>query len=356
MGKRRYTVQELLKDPSFIRWAEGKLDRREAEPWDEWVKETERNRRIARRAQQRILGVSFEGPKLPDIQRDWVRIQDKVTVKERTGFVPREVRAGESRDLTGPLVKAAAGILVVALVGLSVYLYQGPEPDRQQKTVHTVKTGFGEKKTINLSDGSRIILAAGSNLSYREGWLNEPTKRVSLEGEAFFSVSPQNAGTQSKLVVETEDGSVSVWGTRFSVDTYGTGTRVVLQEGDVRVKVADPVKPDAAEFTVKPGEMARFSRSSGSVTLKKVNPLVYTSWTTNELFFDNTPLSVLVNRIELTYGIEVEVTDPEMLEMELSGSVDFRSLDGLINAVSEVLEIRIQRCGDTVIINQNQNK
>jgi len=349
---KKYTAQQLLNDPSFIRWVKGKSDSEETEYWDEWVKECEKNRKISIQAQNKINGFAFAEPVLPGIQNEWERIRDKIEVKKRMGLVARNVQTGKRRDLLGVILKAAAVLLLGAFAGLFLYVYQVQEAEQEirEVSVFTLETGYGENKTINLTDGSAITLAARSKLTYKENWLDQPVKRVSLEGEAFFSISAQKNVTQPKFVVETEDGSASVWGTRFTVDTYGDGTKVVLEEGEVRVHLSEREEETESSVIIHPGEMATFSSSDSRITIEKVNPKIYTSWTTNELFFDNTPLLVLVERIKRTYGVEVKLNDPQMLNTKLSGAVDFRSLDGLITAVSEVLEIQIYKDNDNVII------
>src|SRR5699024_3945439 len=115
----------------------------------------------------------------------------------------------------------------------------------------TIKTVYGQKKTINLPDGSKIILGAHSQLTYKDDWLDQPLKKISLEGEAFFDIAPKKKD-RPKLVVQTHGGTVSVWGTRFTVNTHNSRTQVVLDEGEVKIET----RHKDAEATLKPGEQA----------------------------------------------------------------------------------------------------
>lgn len=354
MKENRHTIDQLLRDPSFIRWVEGDISRRQAKRWGRWIQKSERNRELAAEAQKRIAGFSFEDPVLPDVQSEWECIHREVTSKKEGQKGAKKMTNGQNRDPLGVFLKAAAVLLVGAFMGLAAYMYQEPVTEKEPVALKTVQTDYGEKRTINLSDGSTLILAPKSKFTYRENWLEKPVKRIRLEGEAYFSIAPQKTAGQPKFVVNTEDGSAAVWGTRFTMDTYGTGTRVVLEEGEVRVRTeeARARENEKSATTIQPGQMIRFSKLNDSIELKEVNPRVYTSWSTNELFFDNTPLSVLANRIERTYGVDVVAEDKELLQKDLSGSVDFRSLEGLTNAVAEVFEIQIRRSGETLIIKQ----
>lgn len=352
----RYTKAELVANPSFIRWAEGEANKQEAEYWNRWVEEDEKNRELAKSAQQQITGVGLEDSALPDIKEEWKKVERDILARESNPALPNYQPARKRGGTLSVAIKVAAVLLIGAFVGLAAYLYQQRTvSEKATVAIHSIQTGYGEQKTIRLSDGSKIILAAKSKISYREGWLKQPTQRVSLKGEAFFAIVPQKAKTHPKFIVETCDGTAAVWGTQFTVDTYGNRTRVVLQEGDVRVRVAND-HSKKAEVMMQPGEMARFSRTKKNITVEKVNPRVYTSWTEQELFFDHTPLSVLTNRIERTYGMQVEVSDPRILQKKLTGSVDFRSLDGLTDAVAKLFDIRIERSGETLIINHKMNR
>lgn len=350
-----YSVQQLVNDPSFVEWALGNSAGEKADYWNQWIQQSEQNRKKALRAQKEITGLRFTHPRVPDIREEWSRVRQDITGEERgtAATIARQAKQKRTR-VVSYLFKAAAMLLVGAFAGLAIYTYQEPQSAQKQVAIQTIETGFEEKKTLTLSDGSSIVLAAGSQLSYKSNWLDQPVKRVSLEGEAYFSISGQETRDKPKFVVETEDGSASVFGTRFTVDTYGEGTRVVLEEGEVHIDVANTPESEQSGITIKPGEMARFNSSQPQIRLEQVNPAVYTSWTTNELYFDETPFSVLVERIRRTYGKEVIVKDKELLDKKLSGSIDFRSLDGLINAVSEVMEVEIYKTEQTVTIESNQ--
>lgn len=347
MKHKNRTIEQLLNDPSFIRWVEGEASQNEVKRWNRWIRKSERNRRSAIQAQQKITGFAFKEPKLPDAESEWEEVRDKIVDEGQT-----EGKVTNSDNLKKPnigsaFLKIAAVIVIGVFVSLATYMYQESDSVEKEVATSTIQTGYGQTKTIKLTDGSRIILAANSRLSYKNNWLKQPVLKISLKGEAFFTVAPKERKGRPKLVVQTNDGTVSVWGTRFVVNTDGPETYVVLEEGEVVINTSK----DDESITLKPGKMAIFGKLSGKIEIGKVNPKVYTSWTTHELFFDNTLVSVLFNRIERTYGLEVVVQDSTILQKRLSGSVDFYSLDGLTDAVAKLFNIQIKRTADTLIIN-----
>jgi ferric-dicitrate binding protein FerR (iron transport regulator) len=157
---------------------------------------------------------------------------------------------------------------------------------------------------------------------------------------------PRKAESYPELIIQTADGVVSDCGTKFTVSTYGDATQVVLQKGIVKLSVDSTQKT----MTLQPGELARFRKSDSQISIIQVDPMVYTSWASNRLVFDHTPLSMLVKRIKHAYGVQVKVEKKGLLKKELSGSVEFGSLNTLINAVNQVLRINITRKGNTIYI------
>jgi ferric-dicitrate binding protein FerR (iron transport regulator) len=350
-----YTVKELIRNPSFIRWTRGKAKKKETSFWDQWIKKSEENRKMSRKAQQRLTGLGFSDSPLPDIEEEWQQVRGKLKAEsnKKEIFEFNHYKLPVAQHSLYRYLKVAA--IIAFVFGASWFLVMNIPLSlntSKKAQIQTITTRYMEQKTLTLPDGSKITLAAGSELSHAEDWLQQPTKHVTLKGEAYFSIVPLKVKDHAKLVVQTPDGTVSDWGTQFTVSTYGKSTQVVLQEGEVRLNVAGG--SDQKPVMMKPGELADFKKADQHVAIRHVNPLVYTSWASKRLVFDNTPLSLLVKRIKHTYGVQVQVENKALLTKKLSGSVDFRSLDMLIHAVNQVLDIKISRKGNTVYIRNDK--
>lgn len=355
MKKRKFSVSDLTGNLSFHRWATGESTPEEAKSWSSWVEYSEENRRLAIQAQKLITGIHFDVPVVGHREEDWQKIKADID-RKHGGKV--HLKPKRRRGTLGLFLKVAAVVLICATAGLTaMYIINDASfltTEQLSNADVTIITDYSEKKTISLTDGSEIILAAGSRLTYKENWLDQQTLRVVLEeGEAYFSIEPdQNENrTVLRFEVVTQDGITTVMGTKFSVTTYGEGARVVLEQGEVQVTPSYTVgggQQDAV--TLQPGEMAQWSKLDPIVTRISVNPRVYTSWVSDYLYFDDTPLSLLVDRIERTYGVDVEVEDPTLLDLKLSGALDFYGLEELTGAISEVLDIQLHHTGSQVLL------
>ena len=91
----------------------------------------------------------------------------------------------------------------------------------QQPTRYAI--AVGEQRTIQLEDGSRIILDTGSEVAVR---FTGGRRSVTLNnGQAMFDVEGDPA---RPFIVDAGDTRVTAIGTRFDVRRSGTGARVIL--------------------------------------------------------------------------------------------------------------------------------
>jgi ferric-dicitrate binding protein FerR (iron transport regulator) len=219
----------------------------------------------------------------------------------------------------------------------------------------TISTEYGEQKTLSLTDGSHITLNANSSLKYPEKWQQNTKVKVQLKGEAYFSISTDDFSKDSQFVVSTPDGNVNVTGTRFVVETDSDNTQVVLEEGSVNITQNQNVNQCEQQdlIELEPNQLISFSRFKKESTIRRVNPVFYTSWRNNELILESTSLSMVINRISKTYGVEINASDEQLLDRKLTGSINLKSLDHVLGSLKDVLEIEVNRSGNTVFLNNN---
>jgi len=389
MSARELSVEDLLKNASFQRWATGVADDEERRRWDEWIRQRIDRRATVHEAARIIQLARFKSSDAPgsdvhdgaddaDVDAAWERLQRARRRGERRsasrasarGGSPDDKRAGERvpvqpsrrRVAARTWGRRAAAALVVVLVGLGLW-WTGMGLDWNVAPAETtIQTDYNERASLTLPGGTDIMLNANSRLRILTDGDGEPKGEVYLDGEAFFDVARAGKGADRRpFVVRTDDGTVRVLGTRFTVARRARQTRVALNEGEVAVQAEylapsarQPATPGAAaskERTVmlRPGQLAAFGPDSEAIHVQEVNPAVYSSWTTGTLIFDETPIAVIAERIEHTYGLEVRVEDQDVLRETVSGQVE-NDLDVFISGLSRLLGRPIQRTGDAVII------
>ncbi|MBR3075828.1 MAG: FecR domain-containing protein, partial [Bacteroidales bacterium] len=192
------------------------------------------------------------------------------------------------------------------------------------------------KGYFTLPDGSSVWLNRGSSLSYK-GNLDGSTRKVSLEGEAFFDVSHN---PDRPFIVQGKDMDITVTGTRFTVTSYPEQSGAVyLEEGSVTVKgEAFP------ETQLAPGQGIVFD--DNTLSWKKV-PIVakdHTCWTQERLVFTNTALSDVFTSLEHWYHISVICPNREFLDKtRISMTVRQETPDNIFESIALLTGISYSR-------------
>lgn len=185
-------------------------------------------------------------------------------------------------------------------------------------------TGYGEQLALVLPDESEVILNAKSKLGYKKkNW--EKERIVNLEGEAYFKVN--KGGT---FTVATSDGSVTVLGTEFTVNSDENVFEVICYEGKVKVRLG------VLEKVITAGEAVRFVRAEMEEwTFTSEGP----SWTQGESSFNNAPLSQVVKALEEQFNITINTEDITK-KIRFTGSFTHDNLQKALRTVFEPLEIK----------------
>jgi len=242
---------------------------------------------------------------------------------------------------------AAAATLATAVAGGSWVFFnahRAPAP-------LAVATPYGQTRTLALPDGSQVTLNGHSTLRYAATWLPNQPREVWLDGEGFFSV--QHLANNQRFLVHTTAGlQVEVLGTKFVVARRRDQTRVVLLSGKVRVEFDDHQRPDVL---LRPGELVETTDDQPALlTHKKVRTAPYAAWKDAQLVLDETSIAELATRLHDTYGLEVEVTTPELNRRRVTGTVPVSDLPTLLQALEETFHLQATRQGNRLTLAEKQ--
>lgn len=185
---------------------------------------------------------------------------------------------------------------------------------------------YGKRSEITLSDGTKIWLNAGSQLSYPANFTGK-TREVYLSGEAFFEVKSNLA---KPFHVITNDMKIRVTGTRFNITSYVYDqiTQAVLLSGKID---AAKNKMFSRSVELSPGERIVYNKQNDDLQKDKVDVELYASWMNGYLIFDNEPVENIFRKLERYY-------DKEILTEKLSGQPMFTGKLDLADNLEKVLE------------------
>jgi len=246
--------------------------------------------------------------------------------------VEQHLGAQEKNNKTRPLYRqpwlqvAAAILTFLAFSFLFASQYQWQE-------IYYNQTGKLEK--VLLPDGSIITLDKNASLTYWRTALKEFNREISLRGRAYFKITKN---PNEAFVVHNPMVDVTVLGTQFTINQKGNTTQIVLHEGKVQLsggQLNQNVVMDKAGSQIIMDEF-------GIKKKNRISNTLYTSWMKNKISFQQCSVQEVFDFIEDSYDIQAKVDDGEVLNETLLGSAPSDDPYLILNAISEILDIKIE--------------
>ncbi len=175
-----------------------------------------------------------------------------------------------------------------------------------QFSIQNYTTNIGQKRSIDLPDGSRVTLNAGSELQHSSlDFLFLRNRKLTLKGEGFFEVEK---GTD--FIVESENGSVQVLGTKFNVFSRNNQLNVTCYAGKVKVALEEN-KSQIIEGGTK---LISQNKSFSSPIFFAANQNAMPSWINGESLFSDAPFIEVFEELQRQFDISIE--SPEELNQQ----------------------------------------
>lgn len=202
----------------------------------------------------------------------------------------------------------------------------------------------GTRSQIRLADGSTVWLNADSHLRYPKAFTG-PLREVTLEGEAFFKVTPN---PKQPFVVRLATGSVRVLGTSFNIRAYPGDSTVEMSVVTGRVAfVPQPTTPDQPPqpgrkvamtqpdtLFLLPNVKAIQSLNRQSVATQPTVAVNQIAWTESKLIFRNTPMGEVAKTLERWYGTPVTLERESLRQCPLTGTFQNQSLREVMTLIA----------------------
>jgi transmembrane sensor len=228
-----------------------------------------------------------------------------------------------------------AAVLAVGL-GLSYVLSQDSPAApvlSSQEQMQTVSVAVGERSQVDLSDGTVVTLDAGSRLIYPLHF-DSLTRRVRLEGEGYFRVSPD---ADRPFVVSVHQSRVEVLGTSFNVRAWDGRIHVAVVEGKVSLGV---IEGEANSGVIIAAGQAS-SQSAGGLPLAPyaVDPARYLDWMRDEFAFQDAPLGEILYRLQRWHGVRFVLEDSSLATEHVTLNMRSRSLEEALDVVAALADL-----------------
>lgn len=197
-------------------------------------------------------------------------------------------------------------------------------------------TGTGELRDLALPDGSQVALNANSRLQVHY----YPYRRETVldKGEAFFQVAPD---TNKPFTVSSGHSEVRVVGTAFNVRAAPPEMVVQVQEGRVALRSTVPRSPQPVLLTA--GMAMALEPASGHYRPLLVKADEVAEWRTGQVYFQRRPLAQVAQELARYLDAPVEVEDPTIRAIPISGLLALADPERFLLALPSVAEVRVQR-------------
>ncbi|UVL20225.1 FecR family protein [Pseudomonas sp. B21-044] len=225
----------------------------------------------------------------------------------------------------------AAGVAMVALgLGWTGWQYQ------QLNHQDMLGTGLGERRQVELPDGSRLELNSATQVQVM---FSPGQRHVRLDaGEAMFIVAHDSG---RPFVVSTAQGNVTVTGTRFDVRQDPNRTRVAVEQGSVKVQGA------AESLALLTAGQGSHIDAQGKVAAPyAIDAKALTAWRQGKLVFDNAPLSDVVAEVSRYRARPLHVASGKAAALRLSSTFSTDDPDALLRALPSILPVRVKNLAD----------
>ncbi|GAB3985563.1 FecR family protein [Spirosoma daeguense] len=354
---RTYTAEELAQDDFFRQWVQAPTAENDTF-WSGFQMQYPECRSAVIKARAFLKAVENTQILPTATQRDrmWTDIQQQIQNGEIVDVVnsPRIRRIGFWQSWG-----AAAAVLL--LLGFGWWFVQKPDSADQLATsagwhspenaTLTEKRNETQKPlTVQLSDGSTIVLQPRSRVQYPEKF-NSIKREVYLEGEGFFEVTKN---PDQPFIVYANGLVTQVVGTSFTIKAMLNVAQVsvAVRTGKVAVYTLKALQQSqqrsgtiANRLLLTPNQQAIFNTTNEQLTKRLVDePALLNKPETSQYFvFDEAPVSDVFQKLEQAYGVTIQYDSTTFSGCSLTAPLGneplFRKLDIVCQTIGATYEV-----------------
>lgn len=237
----------------------------------------------------------------PDVELGLRRLQDKINSERGAKIVP----------MRRPWLRAAAAAVALAVAAFVGVQYLG------QSAEWVSVTAQNDRQEVVLPDGSQVWLKDDATLSYVADFAGTQ-RQLKLDGEAFFDVEHN---PEKPFVIQAKEGTVTVLGTSFSVDTDKNSTEVLVKTGKVAFQANEETEAVYLTKNMK-GVYADGADAPTVETNVSINEL---AWQTQVLQYRGVALTQIITDLETAFAVSIDLENKSLADCEYT---DIIELDG----------------------------
>ena len=292
----------------------------------------------------RTLGrLSFEPAADLDVESALARVTARLDEPE---VVPlRRAEAGRRPWTAANWLRAAAAVALVVTGTLMVRSMRRGAPPVTTVAALTYTTPVGRADTVELADGSRVVLGPDSRLVVSQNF-GTAERGVELDGQALFTVKHD---ASLPFRVRSGQATIEDLGTTFSVrNQEGGEIRVVVTEGSV--KLASVNGAAGSGLVLGAGDLGVVAPDGTARQIRGVASDDDVAWTRGRLVFRDATLGEVRTELHRWYGIDLRVEDPALEERHLTATFEGESAGEVLNVIGLSIGANIEQQGNVAVV------
>jgi transmembrane sensor len=344
-----YKIEDFLSDESFINYC---LNENPADVllWESILKSQPALIEITSQSKALFYLLSIKvNPS--EKETELLKLQATIEQSESAGISLAEARIPEVKNRSWALWSSMAAALIICL-GLFLTLnkkdYSHTVPVYSQVLKkNIIKTGINERRSVQLPDGSTVLLNSLTELRIDPDY-NRHNRVLWLKGEAYFSVSKNK---DKPFIVISGNTATTALGTSFKINNYKEAEAVSIMLATGKVNVGT-VKEDQIRNHIQllPGEELAVNESAKTF-LKSSFPLkAIDDWTSRKVVFSMATLKDIKSILKETYGIEIISRNQPKKPIAFTGEFKNESLTEVLDAIGFSNHFKYSVTGDKVLL------
>ncbi|WP_035651243.1 MULTISPECIES: FecR family protein [unclassified Flavobacterium] len=243
-----------------------------------------------------------------------------------------QYRIGKKRTFN-PYLKYMAAASILFLAGLGFWLKPKIAVEKQL----SFKTS-SIPKSIQLSDGSKIYLAANSLFQYPEKFEGDERKVSLLKGNAFFEVAKDK---KHPFIITSREIKTRVVGTSFHIQLSKSKCEVIVVTGKVNVS------SKGQSVDLVPNEEALFE--SNKLTKQLADKSFLVNWYSTDVTLNETTLKQVITILQYKYGVSFQYDNERVLATPLTVFIKKdATLENVLEQINYITNLKFKVYGEIV--------
>ncbi|MDF9796368.1 transmembrane sensor [Catalinimonas alkaloidigena] len=376
MDYQNYSVEDFVLDEKFRKWVLNP-DKELNDFWIEWLDLYPYKAADVKQAIVLLRQISVRYDGLSEQQRssmsfaieEGIDAWEKSKMQEspeRIKTVPLNAYAVTHQKLRASKVnKKWSGTWVLKIAASIVFIFgmfygfyhntqEAAQVSEIEYTEVVKENPYGQKLTVFLADGSKVILNAGSKISFTEPF-HPDHRTVNLVGEAFFEVAQDSL---RPFQVESAELTTIAIGTSFNIAAYPNDSfiEVSLSSGKVKVNYHERIGSDTAGvYFLLPGEQLGYNKRKQLLTKRTFDMDKVLAWKEGVIYLENEDQATVVKTLERWYGTQIKVEGQSASEWSVTAKFDNQSLKSVLTSLSYTMGFEFEIKENHVLIKYPTN-